>query len=220
MSLSILALAFLLWTSIAMAPAFATTCDSAAEAAARRHEIPIRLLKALARVETGRTIKGHFQPWPWAVNLEGRGSWFPSRAAAFAFLHAAQSQGQRNFDVGCFQINNLWHGAAFGGIDDMLDPSQNADYAARFLKSLYEETGSWDTAIGHFHSRTPEKAAQYKTRFDLVYAKLPADIDMVQQSQRLTFFDSGGSVTGGSLVPLSSRGMRFFTSAQPLFGSQ
>jgi hypothetical protein len=39
----------------------------------------------------------------------------------------------------------------------------NVDYAARFLHSLYGETGDWMQAAGAYHSRTPDKAAIYLT---------------------------------------------------------
>ncbi len=226
MSLSIQSVVAALFSAFAATLALANTCDRAAELAAQRHDVPTQILKALARVETGRTLDGVFQPWPWAINLEGRGTWFSSREAASAYLHAALAQGDQNFDVGCFQINNLWHGQAFAGVDDMLDPSRNADYAARFLKSLFLETGSWENAVGFFHSRTPDKAARYKARFDGIYAKVgPAPNPKTRHPEiaRVNAFpllQAIGSVTGGSLVPLTQGGVGFFVASQPLVESQ
>src|SRR5690606_38498737 len=41
------------------------------------------------------------------------------------------------------------------------EPSFNVDYAARFLRGHYDETHSWKTAVGRYHSRTPGHAARY-----------------------------------------------------------
>ena len=39
---------------------------------------------------------------------------------------------------GCMQINWRWHGSAFDGVSDMLDPVKNTRYAARFLRLLHD----------------------------------------------------------------------------------
>ena len=63
--------------------------------------------------------------------------------------------GRRSFDVGCFQINYHWHGHNFPSLEAMFDPDTGADYAARFLQSLYAERGNWSAAAGAYHSQTP-----------------------------------------------------------------
>ena len=60
------------------------------------------------------------------------------------------------------QINYRWHGHAFPSLDDMFDPEWTATYAAQFLRTLYEERGSWSEAAGAYHSLTPEKAQIYR----------------------------------------------------------
>ena len=59
-------------------------CDAATVTAARSVGVPERFLLAIARAESGRTIKQRFAPWPWAVNVEGRGIFFQTRAGASA----------------------------------------------------------------------------------------------------------------------------------------
>ena len=71
------------------------------------------------------------------------------------------------------QINYRWHGHAFPSLDAMFDPEWTATYAAQFLRTLYEERGSWSAAAGAYHSLSPELAAIYRTRFD----RLLADLD-------------------------------------------
>jgi hypothetical protein len=52
----------------------------------------------------------------------------------------------------------------------MFDPEWTATYAAQFLRTLYEERGSWSEAAGAYHSLTPEKAQVYRARFDRLLA--------------------------------------------------
>ena len=59
-------------------------CRSAVLAAEHAHAIPAGLLLAIGLVESGRTDPqtGQRSPWPWAVNVEGRGALFDTREAA------------------------------------------------------------------------------------------------------------------------------------------
>lgn len=202
------------------APLFALPdCDRAARAAATKHGVPFQILRAIARVESGRMTNGVFQPWPWAVNLDGKGLYFETRRAAAAYLAQNRAAGRTNFDVGCFQINNTWHGQAFAGIDDMLDPNRNADYAARFLSELFAEVGSWEIAVGHYHSRTPDKASRYQARFQQVFAALPNAEDTITPDRVNPFpllVAGSGVLTRGSLVPETARGRWRFSTARPL----
>ncbi|MCC0062955.1 MAG: transglycosylase SLT domain-containing protein [Defluviimonas sp.] len=150
----------------------AQICDAAATRAAEREGVPLTVLQAITRSETGRSRGGKLQPWPWTVNMEGAGHWFDSENLARDFAYRSHDRGARSFDVGCFQINYKWHGKAFSSIDEMFDPVANAVYAARFLKELHAETGSWEAAAGAYHSRTKEHADRYAARFQRIRSKL------------------------------------------------
>ena len=63
-----------------------TLCDAAAEAAARESGVPVDILLAIARAETGRRSNGVFRPWPWAINDDGQGYWFASEAEALKLV--------------------------------------------------------------------------------------------------------------------------------------
>jgi len=147
-------------------------CDLAARRAARDQGVPLDVLRTITRTETGRGGKQGLQPWPWTVNMEGAGKWFQTEDEARAYVFSHFKRGARSFDVGCFQINFKWHGAAFDSIDQMFDPVANAQYAAQFLKKLYDELGDWSKAAGAYHSRTPTYANRYITRFDRIRADL------------------------------------------------
>jgi hypothetical protein len=147
-------------------------CDSAADAAAAESGVPVAILHALSRTETGRTQDGVFGPWPWTVNNAGDGHWFDDLQDALSHAERRRAEGATNLDIGCFQINLRWHGHAFSSLSEMFDPVQNARYAARFLSGLYREFGNWDAAVAAFHSRTPHFADRYMRRFHRIYAAL------------------------------------------------
>lgn len=137
-------------------------CRQAALGAAARHGVPANLMLAISDVETGTARDGVRGPWPWTLNIAGRGAWFDSRRDALRAAERALAGGERSFDVGCFQVNFHWHGHHFDSIDAMLDPALGADYAARFLKELYGEAGDWIVAAGWYHSRTPAHSRRYR----------------------------------------------------------
>ncbi|MFX0542050.1 transglycosylase SLT domain-containing protein [Roseovarius sp. S4756] len=163
--------------SIHSSPSFAVNtseiCDRAAQSASRRTGVPLDVLRAITRSETGRTVAGELQPWPWTVNMEGVGKWFSTRTDALNYVFSNHGKGARSFDVGCFQVNYRWHGQNFNSINHMFDPEENALYAAGFLKRLQDEMGDWSKAAGAYHSRTPAHATGYRARFDEVLASLP-----------------------------------------------
>ena len=152
--------------------AIASICDVVNAAAARAQNMPSDALYAITLSETGRTRGGAFRPWPWTVNMEGRGFWFDTREEAYAYVMERYNAGARSFDVGCFQINYKWHGMNFESIEAMFDPMINATYAAKMLSGLYDEFGDWTKAAGAYHSRTETYASRYRTRYARIRGRL------------------------------------------------
>ncbi len=201
-------------------------CDRAARHAATETGVPLSVLWAITRTETGRSKDGQLLPWPWTVNMEGAGKWFETEDAARAYVFKHFKRGARSFDVGCFQINYKWHGTAFRSIDQMFDPLENARYAASFLRRLYRETGDWSVAAGAYHSRTPEYASRYRARFDRIrqrHKEQPGEImlaadrssdrveaNLVQprQNNYPLLRRAGAKRSFGSLVPLAQKPAR------------
>ena len=144
---------------------FENICLLEASRAEARHGIPKGLLQSITRVESGRkTVTGDFMPWAWTLNDRGEGLFFDDREAALAYLQKAVVDPDHSVDVGCMQINTKWHSEGFLELSDMLDPTQNADYAAGFLLDLHEAHQSWDDAVKHYHSAAPEKNVGYHRR--------------------------------------------------------
>ena len=158
-----MALRCLIWLFLTALPSAASAprdiCAEAADHAAREVGVPAHLLTAITLVETQRDGVA----WPWTLNHRGKGAWFQTRAEARTAIENILSAGG-SADVGCFQINTFWHQAAFRSADAMLDPQQNALYAARYLASHYRRSGNWAEAVGDYHSRDPERGAAYLAR--------------------------------------------------------
>jgi hypothetical protein len=148
-------------------------CRAAIRAAETAAGIPAHLLMAIGRAESGRRdpVTGNFHPWPWTINAEGRGSFFPDRAAAIAEVRSLQAQGVRSIDIGCMQINLRHHPNAFQSLEEAFDPVANTRYAARFLTELRTELGDWTRASAAYHSRTPEYANRYQARVAELWAE-------------------------------------------------
>jgi hypothetical protein len=129
-------------------------------------QIPSLLLHAISKIESGRTSpEGTARiAWPWTVMAEGRGRYLPSKAAAIAEVKKLRKAGVRSIDVGCMQVNLMYHADAFDNLDDAFDPAQNVAYAAQFLKALKDELHSWIKAVGSYHSRTPAYFADYRSK--------------------------------------------------------
>lgn len=210
-------------------------CDQVAYLAAEKTGVPLSVLKAISLTETGRKQGGRFRPWPWTINMEGKGHWFDSRDEARAYVDKEFARGARSFDIGCFQINYKWHGEEFSSIEEMFDPVANALYAARLLGQLHAETGSWGKAAGAYHSRTPAFAERYQARFERLRAPLLAEdgegipeipdivlaanglddaetLPPAARINRYPLLQAGEGVALGSLVPLAAR------PAAPLYG--
>lgn len=152
-------------------PDLSQICDDVAWKAAEASGVPISVLKAISLNETGRKRDGAFRPWPWTVNMEGKGVWFDTPDEALAYVSKHFDRGARSFDIGCFQINYKWHGQHFASVEEMFDPTANAMYAAKYLRELFAETGNWTMAAGAYHSRTKTYAERYAARFDGFRAK-------------------------------------------------
>jgi hypothetical protein len=142
----------------------ALLCETAITSAEFVGRLPPRLLGAIGLTETGRTDpgSGRVRPWPWTINAEGEGQFFRTKQQAVAAVRALQASGVRSIDVGCLQVNLMYHPAAFATLEDAFDPRINAAYAARFLNALYAEGRDWAHAIAAYHSETPALGDAYR----------------------------------------------------------
>ncbi|MFK7744697.1 MAG: transglycosylase SLT domain-containing protein [Roseobacter sp.] len=190
-------------------------CDEAAKFASAQTQIPLDVLKAIARVESGQTRNGVFEPWPWTINMEGKGMWLDTQSEIIALAHRQIATKANSFDIGCFQINYRWHGHHFASIQEMSDPKKNALYAAKFLKKLHMEFGNWTEAAGAYHSRSKRFADLYKTKFSSVLSSLrntkptqpPTNAIITRVNNYPLLRGTGSHSSPGSLFPKSKHSL-------------
>lgn len=148
-------------------------CQAAIATAEAKYKLPPGLLGTIAKVESGRPIPplGQVQPWPWTIDADGQALFLDSRAAAVAWARLGLRRGVQYMDIGCMQVDWQLHPDAFKSLDQAFDPTANADYAARYLRSLHNDAhGDWNVAVGWYHSHTVDLAADYRDRVALVGA--------------------------------------------------
>ena len=157
-----------------------------AEAEAGR-PMPAHLLTAIARVEAGRwkADSAETLAWPWTVTAEGRGRFLPSKQAAIAEVKALRRRGIRNIDVGCMQINLLYHPDAFDSLEAAFDPARNVAYALDYLVGLRERWGTWTRAIGNYHSNTPSLSGKYRAKVFMTLNEVRREAVLARRAARL-----------------------------------
>lgn len=184
-------------------PASIDTCRSAIDTAQKMtRDFPPGLLLAIAETESGRSVNGDFGPWPWTLNIAGEGRFFDSPGAALDAAQTALVDGDGNVDLGCMQISETWHSWAFPDLETMLDPLENAGYAASFLSSLFATHGNWRDAISHYHSANPARGFAYAERVLTNWRRNPEAVDFIVADESL----SDVSRLAGNLVDLAEIG--------------
>ena len=146
-------------------------CDTAVPAGYRtvalETGIPPALLYAVALTESARPVgsPAGVRPWPWTLNMAGRGVFFTSRLAAWRALTAWLEQGERSVDVGLMQVSWRYHERRLKTPWQALDPYHNLRVGAGILKACYQTRGDWWMSVGCYHApRNPERAFRYRGR--------------------------------------------------------
>lgn len=146
-------------------------CDAAAAHAEQAMNVPAGVLSAVGTVESARG-GGPLgaAPWPWTINAAGRGAHFATKTEAIAAVFTLMARGIPTIDVGCFQIDILYHAGVFRSLEDAFDPERNAQEAVKILDQSRRNGADWPTAVAHYHSANPEHGLPYLQR---VRAALP-----------------------------------------------
>ena len=181
-------------------------CQMAIAGNAAATRLPPNLMSAIGRVESGRVDPrdGNLKAWPWSINAEGRGYVFNTKAEAIAAVVAFRARNVQSVDVGCMQVNLMYHPAAFASLEEAFDPAANVRYAAKFLGQLFAESGDWNIAAAHYHSKTPELALAYQRK---VLAQLPgaARVQAISAEQ-LSLTNAWASTLGPSQIGMQQTG--------------
>lgn len=143
-------------TSSARADQQSLVCEQQLARASQEEQVPLPVLYAVGLTESGNKGRLH----PYALNIEGKTVFPKSKQDALRQFADARKQGKKLIDLGCMQVNHHFHGSNFSGPDEMLVPDKNVTYAARFLKELRQEHGSWTMAVARYHASAKNKVAQ------------------------------------------------------------
>ncbi len=167
------------------APALQVIQDAYREIAAAER-VPAESLYSLAMAESTRSTAWGAKPWPWTINVAGRGYHYDTREEAFAaLLGFMQRWPLKNIDVGLAQVNLGWNGHFFATYRDAFDPYTNLRAAARILRACYDaRPGSWLQAAGCYHH--PAGGRHAATYMAIVRRKLSqiAPADMPSRSEQ------------------------------------
>ena len=189
---------------------WANACLQHIQRVERQEGIPRNLLVAMARVESGRYngARKMVEPWPWTVQQGGKSNYFKTKAEAVSHVRALQRKGIKNIDVGCMQMNMEHHGHKFASLEDMFEPAHNVTQGAKYLKQLkMEKNRAWSTAVGNYHSFTPEHHNRYKTLVmkNLSLVNREGGMQFNDQNYaRGSLFPAGGISNGNSNAPVKA----------------
>lgn len=125
--------------------------------------MPSNLIRAVAVTESGKYIKsaGRPMPWPWTINVHGKGYRYANKREAVRAVNEFRAKGATSIDVGCMQVNLLYHPEAFRNLDQAFEPRYNIGYAAKFLRDKYLLARNWQEAIGMYHNVNPSIHKNY-----------------------------------------------------------
>ena len=117
---------------------------------AKSHQVPVDILYAVAMAESGKPYQGEQNPWPWALNIDGRSVFCESQQEAIHRVIQAIRQ-EQSVDIGLMQINWRWHRQRFSSISESLIPIINLSAGATILYEQFEQTDDWWEAVGRYH---------------------------------------------------------------------
>ena len=135
-------------------------CEREMARAARSYGVPLGVLYAVGLAETGRGDSLR----PYALNIEGKSVYDIGKHDALRRFQEARLAGVKMIDVGCMQINHHFHARSFSSVEDMLDPSKNVDYAARFLQAAEGAGRQLDAGSGALSRRARQRPCAEEIR--------------------------------------------------------
>ena len=147
-------------------------CEYLAKDSEKKYGLPENILLSISRVESGyQKVDGITRAWPWTLNAGGDSAYFQTKEVALGSLKSRIKKGVTNIDVGCMQLNYRWHKKFFKSLSDMISPTKNVDYGARFLKRLHQRHGSWEKAVKYYHSSKSKFNVKYYRKVKAVWKR-------------------------------------------------
>lgn len=166
---------------------------------AQAHNVPPESLYSVSLQESSRRLPQGERPWPWTLNVAGKGYRYKTRLEAWQALQVfIKTHSLKRIDVGIAQVNLGWNGKRFTSTWEALDPYKNLNAAATILRECWDrKPGSWLDAAGCYHHPAGgAPAARYrafvKTKLALLQSspQLPA-ATAVEQTASASVPDTG-----------------------------
>lgn len=125
------------------------------------HHVPPESLYFLALTESSARLPRGERPWPWTINVAGKGYRYATRLGAWQALQVFMRHTPlRHIDVGVAQVNLGWNGGYFTSTWQAFDPYVNLNAAADILRHCWDaRPGSWLAAAGCYHHPAGGKPA-------------------------------------------------------------
>ena len=96
--------------------------------------------------------------------MKGKGKFFESKASVLKYVKSHIKKGKKNIDMGCMQVNYMYHPKAFSNLSLAFDPETNVKWSANLIKNLYDKYGSYKDAVGYYHSYRTIKKNKYSSK--------------------------------------------------------
>ena len=158
--------------------------------------MPSNLIKAVAITESGKYVKSarKSMAWPWTVNAQGKGYHYASKREAIRAVSEFRAKGIKSIDVGCMQVNLMYHPEAFHNLEQAFEPRYNIGYAAQFLRDKFTQARNWQAAVGLYHSGVAELSRDYIKQVYSVWRIEDKSMQQVASLDRLEIevFDAPG----------------------------
>jgi len=139
------------------------------EMVANEKGVPYQLFYSIALQESGRKFKSDKIPWPWTLNICGKGIYLDTKKEAVHFLGLAIEAGC-SVDVGLFQIHWQTHYKKFTSYSQALEPLINMRVGVKILKNQYRKNQNWLIATGKYHSPNNQMlASKYRKAVMKIY---------------------------------------------------
>ena len=134
---------------------------------ASHYGIPAEVLYAVGLAESARRVDstGTVRPWPWTLNVQGKGFFYASRAQVQQALESFLDVGFESIDIGLMQVNWRYHQNYLESPQLALDPYHNLRVAAKILRECHQSRQDWWEAVGCYHApNNPYRADRYRVR--------------------------------------------------------
>jgi hypothetical protein len=171
-----------------------TNCKELISHFEKVHGIPEKLLLAIATVESKKS--------PWAVNALRKSWFFSTKEAAVRHIQKLKEQGVKNINIGYMQINLQSHGRRFKDIGDILTPYNNIGYAAKLMRILYAQYGSWEEAVKYYHSSSSVYNITYKHKVYSAWANTKGETYQGSNTETVNWTKSSVPLTAQPKRPL------------------